>query len=256
MNNALPKFPDATEDSKFSETELIRLLEYSLPHKWQQKFDYDNYIPTEHDRTRLLRECEAIERNQAERMGEVEKKKKKAKEASTGAKSDKKTKSADSRPEKHCDECGKNFTHNTAQCWKIQKRNKAKSAVSEDKNKTKRTFSNKGLRKEINLLAKEQGSLKRKVLNMYAGVIKREQEKLKKKKAKDEITESESEMSVEVIEKADPTKKKRKVKFNSNNKKSAKEKTPEEKAFLKKVMAVEANSDQEDSVLSDFNSDA
>ena len=54
MNNALPRFPHATEESKFSEYELIRLLEYSLPRKWQQKFDFDNYIPTEHDRTRLL----------------------------------------------------------------------------------------------------------------------------------------------------------------------------------------------------------
>ena len=259
MNNALPKFPEATEEAKFSEHELIRLLEYSLPHKWQQKFDYDNYIPTEHDRIRLLRECEAIERNQAERHAETDKKKKKAKDASTSAKSDKKTKFVESRPEKHCNECGKNFTHNTAQCWKIQKKNKAKSASSEDNKETKRTFSNKGFRKEINLMSKEKGNSKRKLLDMYADAIKREQAKLKSKKSRDEITESESEMSVDAIEISGPAKKKRQVKFDFTTKKekqkSSEEKTPEEKAFLKKVMAEEANSEN-DSVLSDSNSDA
>jgi hypothetical protein len=260
MNNALPKFPEASEESKFSELELIRLLEYSLPHKWQQKFDYDNYIPTEHDRTRLLRECEAIERNQAERNADMDKKKKKAKDASTSAKSDKKTKNVESRPEKHCDECGKNFTHNTAQCWKIQKRNKAKVVNSDEKKETKRTFSNKGFRKEVNLLAKEKGNSKRKVLDMYADAIKREKAKLKSKKPNDEATESESEMSVDVVEVSEPKKKKRQVKFDfeaeKKKKKSSEEQTPEEKAFLKKVMAEEANSEQDDSVLSDSTSDA
>jgi beta-glucanase (GH16 family) len=260
MNNALPKFPEASEESKFSELELIRLLEYSLPHKWQQKFDYDNYIPTEHDRTRLLRECEAIERNQAKRNADSDKKKKKAKDASTSAKSDKKTKNVESRPEKHCDECGKNFTHNTAQCWKIQKRNKAKVVNSDEKKETKRTFSNKGFRKEVNLLAKEKGNSKRKVLDMYADAIKREKAKLKSKKPNGEATESESEMSIDVVEVLEPKKKKRQVKFDfeaeKKKKKSSEEHTPEEKAFLKKVMAEEANSEQDDSVLSDSTSDA
>ena len=55
MNNALTKFQGATKESKFSEVELIHLLKYSLPLKWQQKFNYNNYVPTEHDCMRLLR---------------------------------------------------------------------------------------------------------------------------------------------------------------------------------------------------------
>jgi hypothetical protein len=79
MNNGLTKIPGATEESKFSELELICLLEYSLPLKWQQKFNYNNYVPTKHDCMRLLRECKAIEWNQVEHKTETEKKKKKHK---------------------------------------------------------------------------------------------------------------------------------------------------------------------------------
>ena len=257
MNNALPRFPGATEESKFPEKELIRLLEYSLPHKWQQKFDYDNYIPTEHDRTRLLRECEAIERNQIDQKTASEKKTKKGKETSASAKGEKKPKSAERRPEKRCDECGPNFTHNTAQCWKLQKKNNAKTAVVNKKEESKRTFSNKGFRKEINLIAKAKGSTKREVLAMYAKAVKKEQDKLKPLKRKDESSDSEAEMSVNMTEKLRPVKKKRQVKFDFNDKpKTPEEKTPEEKAFLKKVMAEEANSEQDDDNLTDNSSEA
>jgi hypothetical protein len=48
LNNCLPIFPEGSEDSKFSEDELVGLLEWSLPFKWRQKFDLDNYVPTMH----------------------------------------------------------------------------------------------------------------------------------------------------------------------------------------------------------------
>ena len=63
INNAIPHFPTATEESKFPETELLALLEWSLPAKWRETFDLKGYTPTEHDRTRLIAECEAIERH-------------------------------------------------------------------------------------------------------------------------------------------------------------------------------------------------
>ena len=61
LNNALPFFPTATEASKFSEIELIGLLEWSLPATWRAKFDLDSYIPTLHSRAKLIEACEAIE---------------------------------------------------------------------------------------------------------------------------------------------------------------------------------------------------
>jgi hypothetical protein len=45
LSNALPFFSTATEASRFSEIELIGLLEWSLPAPWRAKFDLDSYIP-------------------------------------------------------------------------------------------------------------------------------------------------------------------------------------------------------------------
>ena len=66
INNYLPMFPDATNDSKFSETKLVGLLEWSLPDSWRAKFDLDGYRPTLYTKSRLIEECEAIERNMKE----------------------------------------------------------------------------------------------------------------------------------------------------------------------------------------------
>jgi hypothetical protein len=65
LNNALPFFPTATEASKFSEIELIGLLEWSLPATWRAKFDLDSYIPTLHSRAKLIEACEAIEQGKS-----------------------------------------------------------------------------------------------------------------------------------------------------------------------------------------------
>jgi hypothetical protein len=61
LNNALPFFPTVTEASKFSEIELIELLEWSLPATWRTKFDLDSYILTFHSRAKLIEACDAIE---------------------------------------------------------------------------------------------------------------------------------------------------------------------------------------------------
>jgi hypothetical protein len=64
LNNASPFFPNAAEASKFSEVELIGLLEWSLPVTWRAKFDLDCYIPTLHSKAKLIEACEAIERSE------------------------------------------------------------------------------------------------------------------------------------------------------------------------------------------------
>jgi hypothetical protein len=46
LNNALPLFPLGTDASKFSDTKIIGLLEWSLLPSWRTKFDVDGYIPT------------------------------------------------------------------------------------------------------------------------------------------------------------------------------------------------------------------
>ena len=60
LNNALSFFPNATEASKFSEVELIGLLEWSLPVTWRAKFDLDGYIPTLHSKTKWLKRVKRL----------------------------------------------------------------------------------------------------------------------------------------------------------------------------------------------------
>ena len=62
MNGKLIRFPGATESDLFDTSSLLELLEFSLPDAWRAKFDLAGYIPTDHDRTRLVMEGEQIER--------------------------------------------------------------------------------------------------------------------------------------------------------------------------------------------------
>jgi hypothetical protein len=64
MNNCLPFFPEGDEDSKFTQEELSDILECSLPLAWRYKYDYDRYIPTDHNKAIFIYICEAIERKE------------------------------------------------------------------------------------------------------------------------------------------------------------------------------------------------
>ena len=112
MNHYLAAFPDATEGDRFTPQELLGILEFALPTHWRQKFDLDGYVPTEHDRKRLLRECEALERNEPGELGKrvPRKKGKKDKQKCPPAKKAEKG--------KYCREHGWG-SHGTAECWTL-----------------------------------------------------------------------------------------------------------------------------------------
>ena len=101
----------------------------------------------------------------------------------------------------YCTEHGQNPTHSTADFWTLKNRAKPKLPIQ----KEKKSFSNKNLRNEINLLSKQ--SSKKKILEMYASVIRREQAKLEEEKPqkRKKVTAPESdsndddEMSVQFI---------------------------------------------------------
>jgi hypothetical protein len=57
MNKSSSKFPAATDDDKFSTNDLLEILEWSLPAKWRAKFDLDRYVPSLHDKARLIAEA-------------------------------------------------------------------------------------------------------------------------------------------------------------------------------------------------------
>ena len=206
LNNALPFFPTATEASKFSEIELIGLLEWSLPATWRAKFDLDSYIPTLHTRAKLIEACEAIERSEiaVERPSREDSNQNQRNFKRSAAKNStepQKQKKQHSDGKHYCSEHGYNPTHSTADCYTIKNRAKATNHAPRAE---KRSFSNQNLRKEINLLAKT--SSKKKILEMYASVIKREQAKLdgskkpeKRRKIVAPESESDDEMSVQFI---------------------------------------------------------
>jgi hypothetical protein len=45
------------DNSKFSDQELVGMMEWSLPSSWRAKFDQDSYIPTFGTRAKLISEC-------------------------------------------------------------------------------------------------------------------------------------------------------------------------------------------------------
>ena len=74
MNNCLPFFPGGDEDSKFTQAELLEILEFSLPFAWRQRFNYDGYILTDHTKTKLIASCEAVKRKEENQKGEKKQK--------------------------------------------------------------------------------------------------------------------------------------------------------------------------------------
>jgi hypothetical protein len=96
-------------------------------------------------------------------------------------------------------ERGQTPTHSTAGCWTLKNRAKPQLSIQ----KEKKSFTNQNLRNEINLLSKQ--SSKKKILEMYSSVIRREQAKLeeerpqKRKKIIAPESESNNKMSVQVI---------------------------------------------------------
>jgi hypothetical protein len=120
INNSLPLFPLGNQDSKFSDQELVGLLEWSLPAHWRKKFDLDGYIPTLGTKAKLISECEAIERNKIA--------KDKERKDDNNNNNNKKNKFgkfvARAKKDDHsrnvyffCENCGRNRTHDTAKCF-------------------------------------------------------------------------------------------------------------------------------------------
>jgi hypothetical protein len=209
INNYLPMFPDANPESKFPETKLIGLLEWSLPESWRAKFDLDGYRPSLHSKTRLIEECEAIERNMKE-YGNEERNNRKQKSDNHNTKEKKVGGSKDGNNRFYCSECGQNNSHTTKRCRILRKRaqqqaspaNKSYGSGQKDKPFSKRTF-----RKELNALTRKAS--RQKCLNLLVQTVERakakeaKRDKKAKKATKEDSSDSESasDESVQMIEK-------------------------------------------------------
>ena len=157
LNNSLPLFPGGSELSKFTETQIVELLEWSLPPTWWAKFDLDGYIPTLGTKSRLIEACEAIERN--ETVAEINNNKKGKKEKAEKGKNENSGsghKKGDGKNKTYfCTEHGTNSTHSTGDCWTIKNRaSKNNGSGGSKTTPPARSFLNKAFRKEVNLLAR------------------------------------------------------------------------------------------------------
>jgi hypothetical protein len=121
LNNCLPLFPGGSVSDKFSTTEIVELLEWSIPKVWRTKFDLDSYVPTNFGEDRLIAECEAIERN-SPKLNSGKKPASKSvvhKKDCGSVKHSRVDKSKDAKSY-YCTEHGKNPTHNSEQCYVIK----------------------------------------------------------------------------------------------------------------------------------------
>jgi hypothetical protein len=135
-----------------------------------------SYISTFHSRAKLIESCEVIEQSKiaVERPSMEESSKNLRNVNRSAAKNSPEPHKKQKSDGKHyCSEHGYNPTHATADCYKIKNRTKATNHAPKA---DRRSYSNQNLRKEINLLAK--ASFKKKILEMYASVVKSEQAKL------------------------------------------------------------------------------
>ena len=64
INNYLPYFPKGTPTSKYTEPELVELMEFSLPTSWRKSMDLNGFVPANNDKAALVNYCERIERNE------------------------------------------------------------------------------------------------------------------------------------------------------------------------------------------------
>jgi hypothetical protein len=200
MNNYLPLFPEGDETTKFTDSELVGLLEWSLPPSWRTKFDLDNYIPTMYSKTRLIEECEAIERN----LGQDDDDENKAKNANKKAKNAKSASGAPKSEHKKnngfwCKRCGRNPHHNTDKCRHLNREQAAPSKPDSKKPFSKRTF-----RKEANAIARKaakKGSLKilQKSLEREQGREKKVAKKAPARSDTDSDSDADSDKSINFV---------------------------------------------------------
>ena len=147
INGYLPFFPDASATDKFSERELLEILEFALPAHWRTKFDLDGYVPTDHDRARLLRESEAMERKEPGKLADkvprkpAKKKQKKSKDSSHAK-----------HGTKYCSEHGWG-THGSSECGTLHPDLKPEKFKTSGEKKAKAKAKN--ATKETNVLVKE-----------------------------------------------------------------------------------------------------
>ena len=255
INNSLPLFPGATEADKFSEQELLQIMEWMIPQEFCQKFEEKGYIPTEHTRKRFIEESEIVERYQLlhSKTSKPEKPLKQRRQFNKG-----KGKNREKSQGKYCTHHGSNKGHDSADCWTLHPELKPNNTKGPK-------MSNNKMKKEINALARSSNKSELEIVQMKLDQLNKAKEGYAKKaKAKehqlleknvtldnssDSISSASStgsERSLQMNEKDPIPRKKKFVEVTKKEEKKPEKKrkaitledvSPDEAAFLKKKEA-------------------
>ena len=169
---------------------MLEILEFALPASWRAKFDLDGYVPTKHDRARLLNECEAIERNEkidSSLNNTKGQQKRKEKDKKKGA-----IRRSPKNPKlKFCSEHGPNTTHDSTKCWILHPNLKPAKFEKEEQ------FARKGKAMKALLKNTSKSELLNMILDSSKATAKPKGKatksgKVTKKRTKDEVEASES----------------------------------------------------------------
>ena len=174
LNNSLPLFPNGSDADKFSDAEVVELLEWSIPQTWRTKFDLDGYVPTEGTKAQLITACEILERNdpQKQAKGLNDRPKDKAHKKGQSSKYKNDRKAPDKKAGFYCTEHGANPTHDTAACYTLKNRaNKGKETT---------TLNKKSFRRELNNLTRK--TPKKVMREIFTAVLAKERGKSSKQK--------------------------------------------------------------------------
>ena len=178
LNKELPHYPGGDESSKFSDKQLIDILEWAVPEAYREKFLDHGYIPSQHGIKKFLLEGELAEmllkkETKPRRLTQIKESKKRTYSNNGNQLENQGAK----KKSFYCRVHGVNNSHNTAQCKVVQAAKKNGEEVKKPPAK-KTTFSSQSFHKELNLLAKK--SSKQKVLDQYRQVLDKEQQRLDK----------------------------------------------------------------------------
>lgn len=164
MNGKLLRFPGATSADLIKAEKLVELMEFALPESWRAKFDLAGYIPTNHDKYRLIAEGEQIERAAA--LTKAPGSKPNSKPSSKNAGKIGSIKNNSSRK-------GKNNGHHSANAGSVAAKHGSPAKV-ENAN-TAKNFSGRKFRKDLYALSKGKDRVQ--VIDQFAAVLEKERAK-------------------------------------------------------------------------------
>ena len=190
INNYLPSFPGGTQASKFSESEIVGLLEFALPNSWRKAMDLKGFVPSDNNKKALVDQCERIERNETQVSKDKEphndnnknNKKNKFAKFENNKKKNGGEQVTSEDGQKYCKKCGHNDTHSTDRCFKLKKLAREAEQANGNGKAYAKPFSKRTFRKEINAMARRAG--KHNGLEVFKSALKREQGKQEKRVAK------------------------------------------------------------------------